>query len=122
MEISGKLSKQSFSTGSGRITLKNCLKDYFHLLLADFYCTLFTIMSGLWSPFDMKAESKCKFLREDDVRFSGKYIKFSVCKIKIKRTCYGIRFNVYMKISLLPIRIEPTTPVTFSFVSGHGLI
>ena len=32
MEISGKLSKQPFSTGSGRITLKNCLRDYFHLL------------------------------------------------------------------------------------------
>ena len=32
MEISGNLSKQSFSTGSGRITLKICLRDYFHLL------------------------------------------------------------------------------------------
>ena len=32
MEISRNLSKQPFSTSSGRITLKNCLKDCFHLL------------------------------------------------------------------------------------------
>ena len=32
MEISRNLSKQPFSTGSGRKTLKNYLRDYFHLL------------------------------------------------------------------------------------------
>ena len=32
MEISGNLSKQLFSTGFGRITLKNCLRDCLHLL------------------------------------------------------------------------------------------
>ena len=32
MEINRNLSKQPFSTGSGRITLKNSLRDYFHLL------------------------------------------------------------------------------------------
>ena len=32
MEISGNLSKQLFSRGSSRITLKNCLRDSFHLL------------------------------------------------------------------------------------------
>ena len=30
--MSRNLSKQQFSTGSGRLTLKNCLRDYFHLL------------------------------------------------------------------------------------------
>ena len=39
MEISRNLSKQPFSTGSGRITLKNCLRDYFYLLkFPDFRC------------------------------------------------------------------------------------
>ena len=32
MEISRNLSKQPFSTGSGRITLKNSPRDNFHLL------------------------------------------------------------------------------------------
>ena len=32
MEISRNLSEQTFSTGSGRITLENSLRDYFHLL------------------------------------------------------------------------------------------
>ena len=32
MEISRDLSKQPFLTGSGRKTLKNSLRDYFHLL------------------------------------------------------------------------------------------
>ena len=32
METSGNLSDQPFSTGYGRITLKNCLQNYFHLL------------------------------------------------------------------------------------------
>ena len=37
MEISRNLSKQPFSTDSGRITLKNSLRDYVHLLkFADF--------------------------------------------------------------------------------------
>ena len=31
MKISGNLSNKTFSTGSGRITPKNCLRDYFHL-------------------------------------------------------------------------------------------
>ena len=31
MQISGHLSKQPFSKVSGRITLKNCLQEYFHL-------------------------------------------------------------------------------------------
>ena len=30
--MSGNLSDQPFSIGSGRITLKNCLRDYFFLL------------------------------------------------------------------------------------------
>ena len=33
MEINRNLSNQPFSTGSGRITLTNCLEDYFHLLI-----------------------------------------------------------------------------------------
>ena len=32
METSRNLSKQPFSTSSGRITLKNCLRDYFYPL------------------------------------------------------------------------------------------
>ena len=32
MEISGDLSKETFSTGCGRVTLKNCLCGYFHHL------------------------------------------------------------------------------------------
>ena len=32
VEISRNLSEQPFSTGSGRKTLKNSLRDYFHLL------------------------------------------------------------------------------------------
>ena len=32
MEISRNLSKHPFSTGSSRVTLKNCLRDYFDLL------------------------------------------------------------------------------------------
>ena len=32
MEISRNLSKQPFSTSSGRIKLKNSLRDYFYLL------------------------------------------------------------------------------------------
>ena len=32
MEISGNLSKQLFTTGSSRTTLKICLRDYFQLL------------------------------------------------------------------------------------------
>ena len=32
VEMNRNLSKQPFSTGSGRKTLKNSLRDYFHLL------------------------------------------------------------------------------------------
>ena len=32
IEVSRKFSEQPFSTGSGRITLKNCLREYFRLL------------------------------------------------------------------------------------------
>ena len=34
MEINVNLSKEPFSTGSGRLTLKNCPRDYFHLLIS----------------------------------------------------------------------------------------
>ena len=45
MEISRNLSKQSFSTGSGRVTLKNCLGDYSHLLKSPhFNCRFLDVM------------------------------------------------------------------------------
>ena len=64
MEISRNLHKQPFSTGSGRKTLKNSLRDYFHLLKSpDFrllvlkcagsYLWVFTVTSFLikWSEW-----------------------------------------------------------------------
>ena len=45
MEMSENLSKQPFSTGSGRMTLKNCLRDYFHLLKSHILgCTFLDVM------------------------------------------------------------------------------
>ena len=46
MEISRNLSKQPFSTGSGRITLKNSLRDYSHLLKTPGFRLLVLKCSG----------------------------------------------------------------------------
>ena len=56
-EISRNLSKQPFSTGSGRVTFNNSLRDYFHLLkspnfrllvlkYAGSYSRVFTVFNG----------------------------------------------------------------------------
>ena len=62
MEISRNLSKQPFPTDSGRITLKNLLRDYVHLLKSpDFrllvlkcagsYLRVFTVCAKDFSLF-----------------------------------------------------------------------
>ena len=48
-EISRNLSKQPFSTGSGRITLKNSLRDYFHLLKSPDFRLLVLKCAGSYS-------------------------------------------------------------------------
>ena len=59
MKISRNLSIQPLSTGSGRITLKNSLRDYFHLLnFPDFrllvlkcagsYSRVFTVLQSYY--------------------------------------------------------------------------
>ena len=64
MEISKNLSKQPFSTGSGRITVKNSPRDYFHLLkFPDFrllvlkcagsYSQVFTVILDSFHEMDM---------------------------------------------------------------------
>ena len=49
MEISRNLSKQPFSTGSGRKTLKNSLRDYFHLLKSSDFRLLVLKYAGSYS-------------------------------------------------------------------------
>ena len=49
MEISRNLSKQPFSTSSGRITLKNSLRDYFHLLESPDFRLLVLKCAGSYS-------------------------------------------------------------------------
>ena len=45
MQIYANLSDQPFSTDTGRITLKNCLKDHFHLLKSpNLGCSLLDVM------------------------------------------------------------------------------
>ena len=49
MEISRNLSKQPFSTGSGKITLKNSLRDYFHFLKSPDFRLLVLKCAGSYS-------------------------------------------------------------------------
>ena len=49
MEISRNLSEQPFSTGSGRVTLKNSLRDYFHLLKSPDFGLLVLKCAGFYS-------------------------------------------------------------------------
>ena len=49
MGISRNLSKQPLSTCSGRITLKNSLRDYFHLLKSLGFRLLFLKCGGSYS-------------------------------------------------------------------------
>ena len=49
MEISRNLSKQSFPTDSGRITLKNSLRDYVHLLKSPNFRLLVLKCAGFYS-------------------------------------------------------------------------
>ena len=49
MEISRNLSKHPFPTGSGRITLKNSLKDYLHLLKSPDFRLLVLKCAGSYS-------------------------------------------------------------------------
>ena len=64
MEIIRNLSKQSFPAGSGKITLKNSLRDYFHLLKSPDFKLLvlkcagscsrvFTVFSAKSSPLTL---------------------------------------------------------------------
>ena len=64
MEILRNLSKQSFLAGSGRITLKNSLRDYLHLLkspdfklvvlkFAGSYSRVFTVFCAESSPLTL---------------------------------------------------------------------
>ena len=50
MEIIRNLSKQSFPAGSGRITLKNSLRDYLHLLKSPNLKLLVLKCAGSYSP------------------------------------------------------------------------
>ena len=50
MEIIRNLSKQSFPAGSGRITLKNSLGDYLHLLKSPDFKLLVFKCAGSYSP------------------------------------------------------------------------
>ena len=50
MQVSGKLSKQSFSKGSGRITLKNCLKEYFQTLKSPDFRLSVLRWAGSYAP------------------------------------------------------------------------
>ena len=49
MEIIRNLSKQSFPAGSGRITLKNSLGDYLHLLKSSDFKLLVLKCAGSFS-------------------------------------------------------------------------
>ena len=49
MEISRNLSKQPFSTGSGRKTRENSLRDYFHLLKSPDFRLLVLECAGSYS-------------------------------------------------------------------------
>ena len=49
MEISRNLSKQPFPTDSGRITLKNSLRDYVHLLKSPDFRLLVLKCAGSYS-------------------------------------------------------------------------
>ena len=49
MEIIRNLSKQSFPAGSGRVTLKNSLRDYLHLLKSPDFKLLVLKCAGSYS-------------------------------------------------------------------------
>ena len=49
MEIIRNLSKQSFPEGSGRITLKNSLRDYLHILKSQDFKLLVLKCAGSYS-------------------------------------------------------------------------
>ena len=49
MEIIRNLSKQSFPAGSGRITLKNSLRDYLHLIQSPDFKLLVLKCAGFYS-------------------------------------------------------------------------
>ena len=69
MEISRNLSKQPFPTDSGRITLKNPLRDYVHLLKSSDFRLLVLKCAGSYSrvytvliaklKIDQFASNKC---------------------------------------------------------------
>ena len=65
-----------------------------------FWNGLFTIMPCLWALFDTEAQSKSKFLREDNVYFfSGKYIQFSVCKHQTGLLRHPFHINISVKLN-----------------------
>ena len=75
MEITENLSKQPLSTGSDRMALKNCLRDYFHLLESPHfrlqvlrcdgsYLRVFTVLFNYsWTNF-FKTLLKISFTQE----------------------------------------------------------
>ena len=83
------LSKQSFSTGSGRLTLKNCLKNYFHLLKSSnfrLYCRFLNVMVFI-----------CKFLL---------YYDLSVITSKSDKMKHGKHPIVIDFTQLYPFQLE----------------
>ena len=68
MEITGNLSRQPFSTGSGRIILKNYVKDYFDLLESPDFRLWFSDVLVLIRGFLLYFSSKLS------VRFSIPYL------------------------------------------------
>ena len=65
MEISKNVTKQSFSTGSGRKILKNSLRDYFYLLKSPDFRLLVLKCTGSYSRvftvfvFNLTAVKSC---------------------------------------------------------------
>ena len=65
MEISRNLSKQPFPTDSGRITLKNSLRDYVHLLKSPDVRLLVLKCAGSY----LRVFTVSFLLKVDDFRF-----------------------------------------------------
>ena len=63
VEIRRSLSKQPFSTGSGRITLKNSPRDYFHLLKSPDFSLLVLKCAGFYCIFVESVRDFVKFAR-----------------------------------------------------------
>ena len=60
MEISRNLSKQPFPTDSGRITLKNSLRDYVHLLKSPDFRLLVLKCAGSYSRVFTVSENRTR--------------------------------------------------------------